>query len=90
MVEIDFSRIESLLQAEKRMMERELNIMRHIEKVNHSDAAAVKEALDLAKEDTVFVGGLPSGVNEEEVKEIMSAFGEVLRVRMPEDPYTSR
>ena len=63
MVEIDFSRIESLLQAEKRMMERELNIMRHIEKMNHSDAAAGKEALDLAKEDTVFVGGLPSGVN---------------------------
>ncbi len=89
-VEIDFSRIESLLQAEKRVMERELSIMRHLESVNQSDSAAVKEALDLAKEDTVFVGGLPSGVNEEEVKEIMGAFGDILSVRMPDDPKSGR
>ena len=60
-VSIDFSRIELLLQQEKKAMERELALMKHLDGAKGS--AAIKEALDMAREDTVFVGGLPSGVD---------------------------
>jgi RNA recognition motif-containing protein len=50
------------------------------------DAETFKKTIGLTRKDTVYVSNLPFSCKEEDLKTEFRNCGEILNVRMPEDP----